>query len=35
MNSKRKEAMKKSIKISEKKFNVSEDLMKQNINLMI
>ena len=31
MNSKRKEAMKKSIKISEKKFNVSEDLMKQNI----
>ena len=31
MNSKRKEAMKKSIKISEKKFDVSEDLMKQNI----
>lgn len=31
MSSKRKEAMKKSIKISEKKFNVSGDLMKQNI----
>ena len=31
MSSNRKEAMKKSIKMSEKKFNVSEDLMKQNI----